>query len=170
MDQQTKIIQAIRDLDSSQKQQLNRLLACEAMLVAIVRRLEPQALAGVLEEYEAAIDRAAALLEPRLQMPEVWQQMSDVIKRFIVLSNSMRQSHGSTCKPTRRRQKTKWEACKFQSICSRICNLSNSPFGLIRTNCGLSARIAKTEWDPKQLQPFSRLFSIVCFVKASVHR
>lgn len=82
MNQQAQIIQAIRDLESSQKQQLNRLLACEAMLVAVVRRLAPQALAGVLEEYDAAIDRVAALLEPKLQMPDVWQQMSDGLRDY----------------------------------------------------------------------------------------
>jgi len=61
---------------------MNRVLACEAMLVAVVRRLAPQALAGVLEEYDAAIDRAAAQLDPALQMPDVWQQMSDGLRDF----------------------------------------------------------------------------------------
>ena len=82
MDQQGQMLQAIKALESSQKQQLNRLLACEALLVAIVRRLAPQALAGVLEEYDAALDRAAAQLDPALQLPEVWAQMSDGLRDY----------------------------------------------------------------------------------------
>jgi hypothetical protein len=82
MNTQAQIIAAIKALESSQKQQLNRHLACEAMLVAIVRRLPPPALAGVLEEYDAAIDRAAALLDPQLQIPDIWQQMSDGLRGY----------------------------------------------------------------------------------------
>lgn len=82
MNTQDQIITAVKALESSQKQQLNRLLACEALLVAIVRRLAPQALAGVLEEYDAALDRAAAQLDPALQLPEVWAQMSDGLRDY----------------------------------------------------------------------------------------
>ncbi|MBB5204430.1 hypothetical protein HNQ51_001744 [Inhella inkyongensis] len=64
---------AIRELGHSQTQILNRLLACEALLHSLVLRLEPAAVAGVLEEYEQALDRLATQLPPRLQMPQLWQ-------------------------------------------------------------------------------------------------
>lgn len=70
---QDQIIQAIKGLESSQIKQLNRLLACEALLYSLLERLDHQALAGVSEEYDLALDRLAEQLTPSLQMPELWQ-------------------------------------------------------------------------------------------------
>lgn len=70
---------AIRELGHSQTQLLNRLLACEALLHSLVLRLDPAAVAGVLEEYEQALDRLASQLPPRLQMPQLWQDFADAL-------------------------------------------------------------------------------------------
>lgn len=70
---------AIRTLTSVQKQQMNRLLANEALLVALVRRVQPTGLQGLAEEYDAALDRLAVELEPSQQMPELWAVWSDAI-------------------------------------------------------------------------------------------
>lgn len=79
MNTQDQIIQAIKDLESSQKKQLNRILACEALLEALLSRIDPLALPGLGEEYDAALDRLAAALPPSIQLPELWQQWSTLI-------------------------------------------------------------------------------------------
>lgn len=73
------MIQAIKALESSQKKQMNRILACEALLEALVSRIDPQALADLGEEYDAAMDRLAAVLPPSIQLPELWEQWSKLI-------------------------------------------------------------------------------------------
>lgn len=50
------MIHAIKALESSQKKQMNRILVCEVLLDALVSRIDPQALAGLWEEYDAAIE------------------------------------------------------------------------------------------------------------------
>lgn len=75
--------EAISSLRKSQLLQLNRLLAYEAMLVAIVRRMPPQALPGLSEEYSAAMDRIAASLPPDCQRPEVWKEISDSFEELL---------------------------------------------------------------------------------------
>lgn len=79
MDPQDQIIKAIKELESSQKKQMNRILACEALLEALVSGIDPQALAALAEEYDAAMDRLAAALAPSVQLPELWQQWSTLI-------------------------------------------------------------------------------------------
>ncbi|MGH8758081.1 MAG: hypothetical protein ACREVW_00975 [Burkholderiales bacterium] len=70
---------AINDLHHSQKRLLNRQLAFEALLSALLARVQPEALPGVLEEYDAACDRLAAEIPPAHQQPELWQEFSDVL-------------------------------------------------------------------------------------------
>lgn len=79
MNTQDQIIKAIKELESSQKKQMNRVLACEALLEAMVSRIDPQALAGLAEEYDGALDRLAAALPPSIQLPELWEQWSTLI-------------------------------------------------------------------------------------------
>ena len=79
MTNEDQIIEAIKALESSQKKQMNRILACEALMEAWVRRTAPAALRGLAEEYEAAIDRLAVELPPRIQLPEVWGHWSALI-------------------------------------------------------------------------------------------
>lgn len=73
MSTQDQIVQAIKALESAQKQHLNRLLACEALLYSFLERTDHQALAGLAEEYDMALDRLAEQLPPSLQVPELWQ-------------------------------------------------------------------------------------------------
>lgn len=70
---------AINELSSSQKKQMNRILACEALLEALLSRIDPLALPGLAEEYDAAVDRLAAALPPSIQLPELWHQWSTLI-------------------------------------------------------------------------------------------
>ena len=79
-DPQDQIIQAIKALESSQKKQLNRLLACEAMVYSMLYRMSPAALAGLAEEYDQAIDRLAAQVPPQIQMPELWSEFAVAIE------------------------------------------------------------------------------------------
>jgi hypothetical protein len=79
MSNEAQIIQAIKDLESALKKQLNRTLASEALLEAWVSRTDPRALAGLGEAYDAALDRLAAGLEPRLQLPQLWAHWSALI-------------------------------------------------------------------------------------------
>lgn len=92
MTNEDQIIQAIKDLESSQKKQMNRILACEALMEAWVRRTAPAALRGLGEEYEAALDRLAAELPPRIQLPEVWAHWSALIA-------ALEQSHAAGRRP-----------------------------------------------------------------------
>lgn len=73
MNKQDQIVQAIKALESAQKQHLNRLLACEALLYSFLERTDHQALAGLAEEYDMALDRLAEQLSPSLQVPALWQ-------------------------------------------------------------------------------------------------
>ena len=75
--------EAIKSLQKAHMEQLNRLLACEAMLVAMIRRMPPQALPGLSEEYSAAIDRMAAQLDPDLQRPEKWEEHSEALEALL---------------------------------------------------------------------------------------
>lgn len=73
MDPQTQIINAIKSLESSQTKQMNRLLACEALLYSFLERTDRRALEGLAEEYDMALDRLAEQLPPQIQLPELWQ-------------------------------------------------------------------------------------------------
>lgn len=72
----TKAINALHYL---QKEHLNRQLAIEALLTAMLARVQPEALQGLLEEYDAACDRLASQLPVRFQQPRHWQRWSDAI-------------------------------------------------------------------------------------------
>ena len=61
------------------KRNLNRQLAFEAMMDAMLARVQPEALPGLREEYEQACDRLAAGLRPAMQEPALWTQWSDAI-------------------------------------------------------------------------------------------
>ena len=74
-----KTIKSIKDLYQLQKQHLNRQLAFEAMMEAMLARVQPEALPGLREEYEQACDRLAAGLRPAMQEPALWMQWSDAI-------------------------------------------------------------------------------------------
>lgn len=75
-----KTIQAINDLHSINKQHLNRLLACEALLQSLIQLVDPQALAALSEEYDATLDRLATQLAPEYQQPERWADFSAAIE------------------------------------------------------------------------------------------
>lgn len=68
--------QAITDLNNTQLTHINRQLATEAMLEALLDRVDPEALAGIAEEYDAALIRLAEGLPPGMQRPELWKQWS----------------------------------------------------------------------------------------------
>lgn len=71
--------QAIRDLHSLQVLQQNRLLALEALAEALLARLDPQALPGLAEKYDANLDRLAAATASAQQRPHLWAQWSTLI-------------------------------------------------------------------------------------------
>jgi hypothetical protein len=87
MSNEAQIIQAIKDLQSAQKTQLNRHLACEAMVYSLLYRTDPAALAGLAEEYDLAIDRLAEQIPPHLQLPQVWSEFASAIA-------DLRKQHG----------------------------------------------------------------------------
>ena len=68
--------QAITDLNNTQLTHINRQLATEAMLEALLDRVDPEALAGIAEEYDAALIRLAEGLPPDMQRPDLWKQWS----------------------------------------------------------------------------------------------
>lgn len=70
---------AIKQLGSAQTKHPNRQLACEALLYSMLYRIDPQALAGLAEEYDLAVDRLAVQVPPSLQMPELWAGFADAI-------------------------------------------------------------------------------------------
>lgn len=74
---------AITDLHNNRKQLMNRQLACEALLAAMLHRMDQRDLPGLLEEYEAAIDRIAAELSPQDQMEEHWLHFADAIRELL---------------------------------------------------------------------------------------
>lgn len=78
-DFKAQTVTAIKDLHSMNMQHLNRQLACEALLHSMIQRVEPAALAGLLEEYESTLDRLAAQLPPKYQQPQRWAGFSDAI-------------------------------------------------------------------------------------------
>ena len=77
---QAETIKAITDLQNTFSQTLSRQLALGAMVRAILGRVPLEALPSVLEEYEAEVDHQVALLHPKWQQPQFWQEWSDVIE------------------------------------------------------------------------------------------
>lgn len=80
MAEEDPVRRAVRELGHAQTQHLNRLLACEALLHALLLRLDPRAAAGVAEEYDQALDCMAAQLAPSLQMPDLWRPFADALE------------------------------------------------------------------------------------------
>lgn len=76
MNFEEQVKQAIGELNNTQVTHLNRLLATEAMLEALLDRVDPAALPGIAEEYDAALIRLAEGLPPGMQRPEIWRQWS----------------------------------------------------------------------------------------------
>ncbi|CAN5533747.1 hypothetical protein BH10PSE16_BH10PSE16_40790 [soil metagenome] len=69
----------MRDLIATNRSSLNRQLAIEAMMDALLARVPREVLPGLLEEYEAGCDRLAARLPPAMQEPALWEHWSDAI-------------------------------------------------------------------------------------------
>ena len=76
MNFEEQVKKAINDLHNTQVTHINRLLATEAMLEALLDRVDPAALPGIAEEYDAALIRLAEGLPPGMQRPELWRQWS----------------------------------------------------------------------------------------------
>ena len=76
-------VKAIKDLQGISTQLLSRQLALGAMTRALVGRIPLAALTAVLEEYEAEVDHQVALMPPKLQQPQYWQEWSDVLQARI---------------------------------------------------------------------------------------
>ena len=77
-----EVTKAITDLQNINKQHLNRQLAFEGLMTALLHRVQPEALAGLQEEYEQACDHVAAQLAPQWQMPALWHQWSSKIEQL----------------------------------------------------------------------------------------
>ena len=69
----------IKNLMAANKSSLNRQLAIEAMMDAMLAQVPQAALSGLLEEYEAGCDRLAARLPLEMQEPTLWAHWSDAI-------------------------------------------------------------------------------------------
>ena len=69
----------MRDLITTNRHSLNRQLAIEAMVNAMLAQLPLEVLPGLLEEYEVGCDRLAARLPPKMQEPALWRHWSDAI-------------------------------------------------------------------------------------------
>jgi hypothetical protein len=70
----------LQEQQDCQIEQLNRMMALEAMFDAILTRVDPKVLPVVAEAYETAKDRLAASIPPPLQRPEAWNQWSERIE------------------------------------------------------------------------------------------
>lgn len=71
----------MRDLIAASKSSLNRQLAIEVMMDAMLARVPREVLPGLLEEYEAGCDRLATHLPPTMQEPALWAHWSDAISK-----------------------------------------------------------------------------------------
>lgn len=71
---------AITDLFAAHKVHLNSQLALEALMESLLDRVDPAALPGIAEEYQAALDRLASKLEPEQQLPEIWNQWTTALE------------------------------------------------------------------------------------------
>lgn len=72
-----QVMQAIKDFHSMQMKHMNRQLACEAAVYALIHSHPDLTQAG--EEYSAAIDRLAAQVPPKFQRPELWTDFEQAI-------------------------------------------------------------------------------------------
>lgn len=78
----TEIIGVIRSLQAAQVDHLNRQLAIEAMLQAMLCMVDPKVLPRLAETYEVAKDRLAEGLLPLLQRPKQWSRWSDLLEEL----------------------------------------------------------------------------------------
>jgi hypothetical protein len=65
----------IEHLHSTHLNLMNRQMACEAMLIALIDLLTHGQLVELLEQYEAGLDRLAGRIEPKDQRPELWENL-----------------------------------------------------------------------------------------------
>lgn len=72
-DRDAAIERAIRELESSLIQMMNRVLACEALLYGFLEAAGPDVLEPLERKYDSALIRLAEQVEPSLQRPEFWQ-------------------------------------------------------------------------------------------------
>ena len=93
-----QVMQAIAEINNTQLTHLNRQLATEAMLEALLDRVDPQALPAIAEEYDAALLRLAEGLPPDMQRPDVWQQWSTLLsdrQRYVRALAALRGTPGA---------------------------------------------------------------------------
>lgn len=88
---QAETIKAITDLQETFAQTLSRQLALGAVLRALIAQVPLAALVRLQEEFEAEVDHQAALLDPKYQRPQFWQEWSDVIED---LRKQLAHAHG----------------------------------------------------------------------------
>ena len=69
----------IKDFMAANKSSLNRQLATEVMMDAMLAQVPQAALPALLEEYEAGCDRLAMRLPANMQEPALWTRWSDAI-------------------------------------------------------------------------------------------
>ena len=81
-DRETEIVAVIKRLQAAQVDHLNRQLAIEAMLEAILCMVDPKVLPRVVEAYEVAKDRLAEGVVPLLQRPEQWNRWTNLLEEL----------------------------------------------------------------------------------------
>lgn len=76
--------QALAALAHAQMQHLNRLLACEAVLLRLIPMLDPPVLRRLSDEFGEARVRAMHQLIPEQQDASVWASMQQAIDEALV--------------------------------------------------------------------------------------
>lgn len=79
-DTQDQLVAAVKQLEAIQKKHLNQMMAQEALLVALIERIDPAALEDLADEYQAALVEVAEQISPSFQMPQVWAYWQDKIE------------------------------------------------------------------------------------------
>lgn len=80
---QAQTIKAITDLQATFAQTNSRQLALGAVTRALLARVPLGALPAVLEEYEAEVDHQVALMPPKFQQRQHWDEWSTLIEARI---------------------------------------------------------------------------------------
>jgi hypothetical protein len=87
------IVKTLTQVQSILVEHANRVLACEALLFSMLNRIDPAALPGLAEQYDAAILRGAEQMPPSLQRPEIWDRFAGEIE-------DMREIKGKGARPS----------------------------------------------------------------------
>ena len=82
--------QAIAALNDERIAQLNRILATEALLKAIISELPEETLRQLEETYDLRVIHAMGHLPPTHQRPHLWQPYLDKIQEVIALRTKQR--------------------------------------------------------------------------------